>query len=156
MKFEKTIRCAFMFMLIAILGITPLCYAETASGKTTIKEVKQETQDLIQALKAYTADQRDKAIQKTKAALDNLDKRIDALETSIDNNWDKMDKDARKKSRTSLNALRKQRTQVAEWYGSLKSGSVDAWEHMKKGFLDAYRALHDAWEKSEKEFGSDK
>jgi chromosome segregation ATPase len=156
MKIEKTHRSVFMFMLIAMLGITPLCYAETSSKKTSIEEVKQETKDLIQALKDYTADQRDEAIQKTKAGLHNLDKRIDALETRIDNNWDKMDKAAREKARANLKALRKQRTQVAEWYGSLKSSSVDAWGHMKKGFSDAYRALYDVWEKSEKEFESDK
>jgi len=56
---------------------------------------------LFQALKAYTADQRDEAIQKTKAALDNVDKRIDALGTHIDNKWDKMDKAAREKARAS-------------------------------------------------------
>jgi len=142
--------------LIGMLGITPLCYAETSNEKTSIEEIKQETQDLLQALKAYTVDQRDEAIHETKAALNNLDKRIDALETRVDERWDKMDKAAREKARASLKELRKQRTQVAEWYSSLKSSTVDAWEHMKKGFSDAYRALHDAWEKSEKEFGSDK
>jgi len=89
-----------------------------------------------------------------KAALDNFDKRIDALETRIDSDWDKMDRAAREKIRASLSALRKQRAQAAEWYGNLKSSSADAWGHMKKGFSDAYRALSDAWEKSEKEFGS--
>jgi len=155
MKFEKTSRCAFMFMLICI-GITSLCYAEKPSDKTSVEEVQQETKDLVRALKAYTVDQRDEAIRKTKAALDNLDGRIDALETRAYNNWDKMDNAAREEARASLKALRKQRTEVAEWYGSLKRSSVDAWEHMKKGFSDAYMDLNDAWEKSEKEFGSDK
>lgn len=126
MKFQKMSRCAFAYLLISMLGITPPCYAETSSNQTSIEEVKQETQDLIQALKAYSADQRDEAIQQTKGALDNLDERIDALETRIHNNWDKMDKAARQRARASLKALRKQRTQVAEWYGSLKSSSVDA------------------------------
>ena len=156
MKYEKKSRCAFMVMLIAMLGIAPLCHAETSSDRTSLEEVKQETQDLLQTLKAYTVDQRDEAIQKTKAALDNLDKRIEALETRIDNNWDKMDAAAREKARASLKELRSQRTQVAEWYGSLKSSSGDAWEHMKEGFSDAYTALHDAWEKAAKDFSSDK
>jgi len=155
MKLKKMSCCVFTFMLIAVLGIALPGYAETSSEKTSIEEVKQETQDLIQTLKAYSADQRDEAIQETRSALKNLDKRIDALETSIDNNWDNMNKAAREKARNSLKALRKQRTKVAEWYGSLKSSSVDAWEHMKKGFSDAYNALYDAWEKSEKEFSTD-
>lgn len=156
MKLKKTYCCVFTFMLITVLGIALPGYAQTSSEKTSMEEVKQETQDLIQALKNYTADQRDEAVQKTKSALQTLDKRIDALETRIDNNWDNMNKAAREKARANLKALHKQRAKVAEWYGSMKSSTVNAWEHMKKGFSDAYSALYDAWEKSEKEFRTGK
>lgn len=156
MKFEKSSCYAFIFVLVALFGIARPCYAEMSSDKTSIQAVRQETQDLIQALKGYSADQRDEAIQKTKSALEKIDKRIDALETRIDNNWDNMNKAAREKVLASLKVLRKQRIKVAEWYGSLKNSSVDAWEHMKKGFSDAYKAFSDAWERAEKEFGSDK
>ena len=137
------------------LDLHRICYAETASDKASINEVKQETHELIQALESYSAAQRDEAIQKSKAALDNLDKRIEALETRIDNNWDTMNETARQKARASLKSLRQQRIQVAEWYGSFKSSSDDAWEQMKKGFSNAYSAISDAWEKAEKEFESD-
>ena len=156
MKITRMKTLTFIFMLIAMLGIAPLCYADKSSEKTSIEDIRQETQELIQALKSYTADQRDEAIQKSKTALENLDGRIDELETRVDNNWDKMDKAAREKARNSLKEVRKQRTRVAEWYGSLKSSSEDAWAHMKKGFSDAYNALYDAWEKSEEEFSSGK
>jgi hypothetical protein len=36
----------------------------------------------------------------------------------------------------------------------MRSSSTDAWEHMKKGFSDAYQSLYDAWEKSVKEFSA--
>ena len=134
MKFEKAGCCVSIFLLITLFGIAPLSHAETSSEKTSIEEVKQETQDLIQTIKAYTADQRDEAIQKTKSALENLDKRIDSLETRIDNNWDNMNKAAREKARANLKALRKQRIKVAEWYGSLKSSSADAWEKSEQAF----------------------
>ena len=143
MKFTKKTLCALM--LIGMLGITPLSYTEASGEKTSIDEIKQEAQD-----------QRDEAIHKTKEALDDLDKRIDELEAQIDKNWDKMNKAAREKSRDSLKMLRKQRIQVAEWFGSLKNSAGDAWKHMEKGFSDAYKSLNKAWEKSEKEFGSDK
>jgi hypothetical protein len=55
-----------------------------------------------------------------------------------------------------MKALRRQRTGVAEWYGSLKTSSSDAWEHIKKGFSDAYESLSEAWEKPEKEFDINK
>ena len=146
----KSHICALM--LIGILGVTPLCYAQTEHANTSIEEVKKETQDLLQTIGSYTADQRDEAVQKAKQGLDRLDKRIDALEARIDKNWDEMNAAARKEARENLKALRMQRNQVAEWYGSMKTSSADAWKHMKKGFSDAYKALDDAWEKSEKEF----
>ena len=146
----KSHICALM--LIGILGVTPLCYAQTENANTSIEEVKKETQDFLQTIGSYTADKRDEAVQKVKEGLNKLDKRIDALEARIDKNWDKMNEAVRKETRENLRALRKQRNQVAEWYGSMKTSSADAWDHMKKGFSDAYKALEDAWEKSEKEF----
>ena len=146
----KSHVCALM--LIGILGVTPLCYAQSENGNTSIEKVKKETQDLLQTIGSYTADQKDEAIQKAKESLNKLDKGIDALEARIDKDWDKMNKAARKEARQNLKALRKQRNQVAEWYGSMKTSSADAWDHMKNGFSDAYKALEDAWEKSEKEF----
>ena len=146
----------FAIVLIGTLGITPLCYAQASTDKTSIAAVKQETQELLQTLEAYTADQKDKAVDSTETALDKLDKRIDALEARVDESWDKMDKDARKKARDSLKALRNQRNQVAEWYGRLKGSTENTWDHIKEGFSDAYKELNDAWEKSANEFGSNK
>jgi cell division protein FtsB len=149
-------RNIFVLVLISILGIAPLCSAGTPSGNASIEEVKKETRDLLQTLGAYTADQKDKAVQKTKAALDKLNRHIDALEERVLANWDKLDKAARERARESLKALRKQRDQAAEWYGRLKASSGNAWENTRKGFSDAYKALSDAWEKSEKDLGFDK
>lgn len=142
----------YALMLIGILGVTPICYGQVEDTNTSLTEVKKETHELLQTIGSYTADKKDEAVQKAKVGLDKLDKRIDTLETKIDKNWDKMDKNARKKARENLRSLRKKRNYVAEWYGSMKNSSADAWDHMKKGFSDAYRALEEAWEKSEKEF----
>jgi len=111
--------------------------------------------ELLQALKAYGVDQRDKALEHASTALENLDNRIETLESHMLENWDEMDQAARDKAQASLQTLRQQRTQVAEWYGSMKSSSASAWGHIKEGFSSAYRALHGAWEKSEKEFSTD-
>ena len=109
MSFKK--NTFYIFMMVGMLGITQLCYAEISTDKNSIEEVKQETQDLLQTLNAYTVDQREEAIRKTKTALDNLDKRIDALQRRVDESWDQMDTATREKARDSLKALRKKRTQ---------------------------------------------
>ena len=155
MKNNKATTYLFTSVLIALLAMTPPAYAEIPNNKASIDEVKKESQDLIEALKSYTESQRDEALKKAKTAMDDLDKRIDALETNVTKNWEKMDKATREKARANLKALRQHREEVAEKYDSLKASTSNAWEHMKKGFADAYSSLHDAWEKSEKEFGAD-
>jgi gas vesicle protein len=130
----------------------PAGFAKSYEDNTTVKSVQQEAQDLLEALKDYTADQRDEAIERSKTALDILDRRIDELETDIADNWDQMSSAAREKTRESLKTLRKKRNDVAEKYGSLKASSTSAWEEMKQGFSDAYEDLSDAWAKSENEF----
>jgi len=66
-----------------------------------------------------------------------------------------MDQASREKAKKTLQALRKKRNELSEWYGGLKHSSADAWDHVKKGFVDGYEALAGAFDKAENEFGSD-
>jgi hypothetical protein len=63
-----------------------------------------------------------------------------------------MDQLVRKKATAALTALRKQRNQIAEWYGGLKHSSSNAWDDVKKGFLRSYQELRDAFDKAQSEF----
>ncbi|KEA62678.1 hypothetical protein ADIMK_3150 [Marinobacterium lacunae] len=83
-----------------------------------------------------------------------MDQRIDALQAKIDQNFDDMSDAARQEAREDMKTLRKLRNKTAEWYGSMKTSSADAWDQMKKGFSNAYKDLAEAWEKSEKALGS--
>jgi len=143
-----------LVLSLFLFGDTNVCTAEQPKDKTTLRDVKQETEDLLQELEKYTAAQKNQAIQKTKAAIEDLDERITALETRIDTKWDKMSKVTRKKARAGMRMIRAKRIQAAEAFGSMQSSSADAWEHMKKGFSDAYQELYDAWQKSEAEFNA--
>lgn len=144
------------FVLIALAVAAPMAFAETGSETATVEDIRKETRDLLEALKVYGADQREEAIKASREALAALDRRIDALEAGIDSQWDEMDKEARENYRATLKALHKQRIRLAEWYGGWKSSSASAWEHMKKGFSDAYRALSDSWEEAAQDFQADR
>ena len=142
-----------MLLLIASLGLGP---GLAAAEETTAADIRRETSELLQALKSYGAEQRDEAIEKSRAALESLDRRIEALESRMLEQWDEMDQAARDRTRASLQALREQRTRVAEWYGSLRTGSTNAWIQIRQGFSSAYQAMLEAWEKSEDEIRPDK
>jgi chromosome segregation ATPase len=119
--------------------------AEAPGGKTTAKDVSK-------TIKGYTVTQRDEAVKSAKAALDELDASIRRLERKLESDWDKMDEAARRKARAALDALRKQRNEVAEWYGGLKHSSAEAWDEVKNGFSKSYDALTGAFGKARKAF----
>jgi len=166
------IHYLFPFLLVVLLGQVSTGLAQTSStvsavpaevtstevapdSEMSLDKINQETKELLNSLKTYSAGQRDEALAKTRQAMDGMGTRIEALQDKLDKNWDKMDQSAREKARNSLTALQRQRAQVAEWYGSLKSSSAGAWGHIRSGLSSAYSDLHEAWEKAEKEYRSE-
>jgi hypothetical protein len=152
----KVRTIAFSVRALAIgvlLTASPLSSAAEASGnKTTAKDIAREADETGQTIKNYTVAQRDEAIRKAKAALDDLDRRIGRMERKLESKWDRMDQAARKKARATLNALRRERNEVAEWYGGLKHSSAESWEQVKAGFVKSYEVLKESFAKARKEF----
>jgi len=139
--------------LAALLAASPLSFAaEPSSDKTTAKDLSRKAGETGRAMKDYTVAQRDEAIKQAKAALDDVDARIRRMERKLDNEWDKMDQAARRRSRAALNALRRERGELAEWYGGLKHSSAESWEQVKAGFVKSYEVLRQSFAKARKEF----
>lgn len=136
----------------ALLAVSPCSFAdETPGGKTTAKDVSRKAGETGRAIKDYTVEQRDEAIAQAKAGLDDLDRRIGRMETKLDNKWERMDQAARKKAQATLNTLRRERNEAAEWYGGLKHSSAESWEQVKAGFVKSYETLKESLAKARKE-----
>lgn len=134
------------FAFSALLAASPASIAaEAPAGKTTAK-------DVARTIKDYTVAQRDEAIKSAKAALDDVDARLRRLERKLESEWDKMDQAARKKARATLAALRRERNELAEWYGGLKHSSAESWEQVKAGFVKSYEVLKESFSKAAKAF----
>ena len=150
----KMSRLSAIFASVAIAA--SLAAGGTAqaqgAGNTTAKDVSKKVDEAGLAIKNYTVAQRDEAIKKSKAALDDLDRRIGRMERKLDNEWDRMDQAARKKTRAALNALRRERNEAAEWYGGLKHSSAESWEQVKAGFIKSYESLKESFTKAAKAF----
>jgi peptidoglycan hydrolase CwlO-like protein len=152
---RKLIITALFTAFIAVL-VSPAAWAQSEKTDSAVKEVKKETRELLNALKNYTAKQREEAVKHAEKAMDKMDRKIETLEDRIDSRWDKMDSEAREKARTALKKLREQRNTLSEWYGSFKNSSENAWDQMKNGFSEAYRTLSQSWEKAMDKFDEDK
>ena len=145
--------------IVCTLALAALCtlsaplYAE--SEDSSVAELKQESRELGEALQEYGADQKDQAEDSINRMLVALDKRIAELEAELSENWDDMSSAARERSQESLASLREQRERVQSWYNELKASSASAWERAKKGFSDAYEALSEQWNETERDLTLD-
>ena len=142
-------------VIIALTGLTMASTAIAAQAtppKTTPQVIEKKVTDAIAAIKTYAIDQRDEALQKAKIVLDDIDSRINDLESRLSQKWDQMDQAARQKAASDLAALRRERNKVAEWYGGLKHGSSQAWEDVKTGFSKSSQDLQDAFKKAYDDF----
>ena len=152
MKARTIVFSARALALGALLAVSPLSSAaEAPGGKTTAKDVSKKAGETGRAIKDYTVGQRDEAVKQAKAALDDLDRRIARLERKLDDDWERMDQAARKKARATLNALRRERNEAAEWYGGLKHSSAESWEQVKAGFVKSYEALKESFARARKQ-----
>jgi hypothetical protein len=153
MKTQKSRKAFLMFITAAFFAMGSVSLAaQTSTHGTSMKDVKEKAEEAVQAIKDYSVNQRDEAVKKAKDAMDELDVRINRMESQLDKKWGQMDQSARKKVRATLTVLRKQRNEVAEWYGSLKHSSSKAWEDVKKGFLKSYQELRESLDKAHSEF----
>ena len=151
MRIQKILVVPISIVILTCYAISP---ALSATKDSTSAEIQKETTDLLKALKNYSVEQRDIAVRETKAAIDQLDKRLEDLETDTLKTWDQINNATRDEKRKILKNLRKQRSELAEWYGSLKAGSADGWDEIKDGFSKAYQALSNSWEKAQQGFSS--
>jgi len=153
MKSRMGTNIAMVVIWIFLLTIAGHSFAaQTPEDDTTGKEVRQEVKEALEAVRNYSADKRDEAIKKVRIALDDLDRRIEDIETRVEEQWNQMDQSAREQAQVTLKTLRTKRTELAEWYGGMRHSSANAWEHVKQGFLDSYEALSKAYDKAVKEF----
>ena len=157
MQTTKPRKANLVFITAVFFAMASISFAaQTSTDKSTTKEVKEKVAAAAEAIKNYSVAQRDEALEKAKTVLDDLDARIDRMQSQLNEKWDQMDQLAREKGMATLTKLRKQRNEIAEWYGGLKHSSSNAWEDVKEGFLKSYQALREAFDKAKSEFQKNK
>ena len=97
MKLSATNRCRLIIsVIIPLFVMLSPGFSATAAEATSAENIKQETAELLEALKAYSTEQRDAAVEQSRIALENLDQRIDALEIQMLDQWDEMERSQRR------------------------------------------------------------
>ncbi len=141
-----------MLMMSTLFTCTDAADTDTRTDKATVKDISRQAADTGRTIRDYTVEQRDDAVKSAKAALHEADQRLHQMERNIDRKWDQMDQAARKKARAALDALRKERNELAEWFGGLKHSSREAWDEVKGGFVKSYAALRQSFKRAKDNF----
>ncbi|WP_397544253.1 sll1863 family stress response protein [Roseovarius salis] len=140
MTFLDTLRAAGLAALLAM----PAAAQET-DALTTADEVRAEISDAMDAIAAYSEQERDQALAEAREALNRLDAEIERREQALRENWSEMSDAARETAEARLRDLRQARNRLGERYGALESGASSAWDELKTGFSDAWTAFSEAW-----------
>ena len=153
-KTKITILWSLLAALLIMFSTSSIASEKKENKTTSAQDVKQETMEAMKAIKNYSYEQKDEAVKKVKAAMDNLDARIDRMQDDVQKNWNKMGQASREKANKTMKALRKKRNDLGEWYGGVKHSSANAWNHVKDGFVSGYESLSVSFDKAQKEFES--
>jgi len=134
--------CMLTILFVAAAPAQAGSGSESEQQRTSMEKQWNETMD---SLSSYTAEQRDKALKAGRKTLDAMDERLEKMAAWTQENWDSMSEEARGKRTETLNAMREQRKEVAEWYGGMKHSSSEAWDSVKRGFIKSYDELQTAY-----------
>jgi hypothetical protein len=116
------------------------------------EKAKKELDEAVDAIRDYSIDRRDEAMASARQSTEVLDKRIEAMQSQMENGWARMSQATRTRSEQTMTDLRKRRNQLSEWYGGMRHSSVDAWGEVKSGFVTSYHDLADAMRKAREQF----
>ena len=135
---------------------TPPQSEEAAPAPAQAEKTKKEMDEAIDAIRDYSVERRDEAVTRARQSTEALDKRIDALQSQIEDRWARMSQATRIRSEQTMADLRQRRNQLAEWYGGMRHSSVDAWSEVKSGFVTNYHDLVEAMRKAREQLDQER
>jgi ribosomal protein S20 len=150
MTFPNTLRAVGLAALLAVPAT-----AQDTNGQTTPEEVRTEISQAIEAIAAYSEQERDEALAEAREVLDRLDAEIAEREQALRENWADMSAAAQETAQARLQELRDARNRLGERFGALEAGASAAWDELKDGFTSAWSAFSDAWRAADTDMGED-
>jgi hypothetical protein len=143
MTFLMTLRAGALAVGIAAFALSSA--AQDTGALTTTDDVRSEISQAMEAIAAYSEQERDQALAGARAAMTGLDAEIERREEAVRENWAEMSDATRDTARARLRDMREARNRLSERYGALETGASGAWDELKSGFSNAWGAFSEAW-----------
>lgn len=140
----RSTRAALLIGALALCA--PMAQADDDSdAHGTAAEMRNEIGEALQAVAAYSAQERDEAIAAARTGLDRLDAEIARRQQALREDWSDMTEEARADASRAIGALQGARNRLGERLGALQAGTASAWDELQQGFAGAFDALSKAW-----------
>ena len=114
---------------------------ELSPDKVTINEVNQELKELVNGMKEYSYEEKDQATEQVKATINDINLRISKLNADVNQNTAEISESTKQQAEATIKVLERKRDKLSERYAKLEIASAEAWEELKAGFIDSYKAL---------------
>ncbi len=119
-----------------------------AVAQTTGKDVSKKTGDAWDTVKAYTVEKKSDAVAYGKKLVRETDNKIKGLETKAS----KASGETKAKYQEEIKELKSKRAAASKKLDEMGKATGDAWDSAKDGFADAYKDLHQSFEKAAAKF----
>ncbi|MGH8691808.1 MAG: hypothetical protein ACREUS_12365 [Burkholderiales bacterium] len=129
-------------VLAAVLGQPP------ALAQTTAKDVSKKTAEAWDTLKAYTVDKKNDAVGYGRKLVRDTDRKIKELEGKAA----KASGEVKAQYDREIKDLKARRAKASKKLDEMGTATGAAWDSAKDGFADAYRELHEAYDKAAAKF----
>ena len=126
----------------AILAVV-LYQPAPAIGQTTAKDVSKKTGEAWDTVKDYTVEKKSEAVNYGKKLVKETDAKIKQLEGKAS----KVSGDVKVQYDKEIKELKAKRARAAQKLNEMGKATATAWDGAKQGFADAYKDLHQAYEK---------
>ena len=131
-------------LLVAAVLVVALHQPPPAVGQTTGKDVSTKAADAWDTVKAYTVEKKNEAVSYSKKLVSETDAKIKQLEAKAS----KASGDTKVQYDKAVKDLKAKRAQASKKLDEMGKATGAAWDSAKNGFADAYKDLHQAYEKA--------
>ena len=128
--------------LAALMVIAPAF----ALAQTTTKDVSKKAGEAWDTVKSYTVDRKKDAVAFGKKLVRDTDREIKEL----DRKAAKASGEAKAQFESDRKELKAKRAEASRKLDEMGKASSAAWDEAKNGFADAYKDLHDSYDKAVK------
>ena len=140
------LRSTTLALAAALTAVLVLPASATAQTKGA--DVAQKTGETWDTVKAYTVDKKNDAVAYAKKLIKETDANIAKLEDKAG----KAKGEAKAEYQKDVKELKAARARAAAKLGEMEKASGGAWDATKDGFADAYKDLHNAYNKAVAKF----